>query len=274
MENQDLIPVTPTISWSGSFPQNYEDNLNFIFGPYAEEMANRVEPDGIGKILELACGTGSVTRRLIKRLNPYTEYIASDLSPDMMKVGEAIIEAPNIKWEKIDMCEIPFPDNYFDQVVCQFGLMFAPDKSKALNEMFRVLKPGGKLLFNTWGLIEENPVFGIFNEVLKKLMNFDLGASEQGPFSLQNHEMVTEMIKEAGFQNIEVTSNLKTGESPSAELAAKGFFKGSLLSVQLKEKNPALAANIQLAAEKEYINQLGDHPMKTNLKAWFFEAVK
>ncbi len=274
MENQELAQENPPISWSGSFPQNYEDNLNFIFGPYAEEMAQRVEPEGLEKVLELACGTGSVTLRLLKRLDPHTELIATDLSPDMMKIGESLIQASNLQWKIMDMCNISFPTDHFDLILCQFGLMFASDKLTALKEMLRVLKPGGRIIINTWGLIQNNQIFGIFNEILKKFMSIDLGVAEQSPFSLQDHTKVLELMKESGFINIKECFLDKTGESPSAEQAAKGFFQGSQLAVQLKQNNPNMGEKIQLTAQNEFSSLLGDHPMKTKLRAWFFEANK
>jgi SAM-dependent methyltransferase len=273
MNEQALTPATTPISWSGTFPQNYEDNLKFIFGPYADDLANRVDLPS-GNILELACGTGQVTQRLAAKLNRDVNIWATDLSPDMMAVAQQKVNAQNISWAQVDMCAIPYSEAYFDVVVCQFGLMFAPDKLKALQEIYRVLNKGGRLIFNTWGLLANNKVFQIFNETLVNLMNFDLAGAEQGPFSLQDEQAVRRLLSSAGFSDVRLASVSKTGESPTAAQAAKGFFQGSQLAASLKEKNPALGDQIQAMAANEFMRQLADHPMRTPLQAWVFEAGK
>ena len=273
MKEQELTPTNTPISWSGSFPQNYEDNLKFIFGPYAEDLAGRVELQA-EKVLELACGTGQVTERLAKHLNQEVEIIATDLSLDMMDIAKHKVTAPNLTWQQADMCAIPFRDELFDVVICQFGVMFAPDKAKAFQEMRRVLKTGGRLIFNTWGLIGNNKVFDIFNQTLVNLMNFDLGAAEQGPFAMQDEQATHRMLTSAGFKNIQTESVSKMGESSTAAQAAKGFFQGSQLAANLKEKNPALGEKIQAVATQEFVKQLGDQPLLSPLQAWVFQAIK
>lgn len=267
-------PQTAQISWSGSFPQNYEDNLKFIFGPYAEDLAGRAEVTKQTEILELACGTGQVTQQLLARFGNDLTITATDLSPDMLAIAIEKLRGANVVWNTVDMCAIPYEDEKFDLVICQFGIMFAPDKSKALQEMRRVLKPGGKLLFSTWGLLGKNRIFEIFNETLISSMNFDMAAAEQGPFAMQDEQEVLKLLRAAGFKNADVEAVSKTGESPSAAQAAKGFFQGSQLAANLKEKNPVLGEKIQAAAQQSFIRQLGDNPMQTPLQAWVFEAFK
>ncbi len=275
------LPVETTvqpnapISWSGTFPQHYDDNLGpFIFRPYALDLVSRIDTAGLQTVLELACGTGQVTQPLLDHLPASTHLTATDLSPDMMTVAKGKISAPNVQWAQVDMTAIPFDDNTFDLIVCQFGVMFAPDKAKAFSEMYRVLKPGGRLLFNTWGAIPHNRVFQVFNQVMIRLMDTNIGAAAQGPFSMPDEEPVLTLMEAAGFHNRRAESVAMVSEATSAAQAAKGFFQGSVISVTLKEKNPAMASTIQAEIEQAFRQELGDTPMRTPLQAWIFSATK
>lgn len=275
------IPAEPAvqpnapISWSGTFPQHYDDNLGpFIFRPYALNLVSRIDPEGLNNVLELACGTGQVTAPLLDQLSAASQLIASDLSPDMMTVAKAKISAPNVQWAQVDMTVIPYDDDTFDLVVCQFGIMFAPDKAKALSEMYRVLKPGGRLLFNTWGKIANNRVFQVFNEVMIRLMDTNLGAAAQGPFAMPDKEPVLALMEAAGFQNRRAESVAMVSEATSAAQAATGFFQGSVMSVTLMKNSPVMAAKIQHEIEQAFRHELGDTPMRTPLQAWVFDATK
>ena len=263
------------ISWSGTFPHHYDVNLGpFIFGPYARNLVNRIDFTDVDNVLELACGTGQVTTLLADRLPTSVQLIATDLSPDMMRIAQAKLSNSTVQWAMVDMTAIPYESDTFDRVVCQFGIMFAPDKAQAFSEIYRVLKPGGRLFFNTWGPAAHNAVFAVFNDVLIRRMNIDMSTAEQGPFSMPDPQVVLQYLENAGFRNCQVDSVAMTGEAESAHQAATGFFQGSVLSVTLQEKNPALAASLQTEIEQALRQQLGDKPMRTPLQAWVFEATK
>lgn len=263
------------ISWSGSFAQNYDQYLGpFIFGRYAEDLVQRVNPDTLGAVLEIACGTGQLTQSLLERLNAEARLTSTDISLEMMAVAQRKIQASNVTWRIADMCAPPFGDGQFDLVICQFGLMFAADKLLALKEMARLLRVGGKLLINTWAEIKDNAVFYIFNRVIKQLTRTDPMLSEQGPFSLSDSNAVIQLLKESGFKEVTVEAVLQTGEIETAGQAVKGFFDGSLMSVSLKEKNPALAVEVSRQVEDAFIVQLGNNPVRSPLKAWVFQAQK
>src|SRR5262245_34271926 len=123
------------ITFYGSIPKNYDHYLGpFLFEPYAADLVKRIEFTGAPNILELACGTGIVTQRLVSRLSGAGELTATDFNADMLAVAQEKISAPNVCWDTVDMCAIPYEHDLFDTVVCQFGLMFAPDKYKAVTE--------------------------------------------------------------------------------------------------------------------------------------------
>lgn len=143
--------------FAGSVPELYETHLvPLIFQPYAEDLKKRVAALNASRILEIAAGTGVVTRALATLANDGMSIVATDLNQAMLDRAAAVGTARPVKWQQADAMALPFPDGAFDAVVCQFGAMFFPDKAKAFFEARRVLKPGGHFVFNVWDRISEN----------------------------------------------------------------------------------------------------------------------
>src|ERR1051325_1805043 len=142
----------------GSIPENYDRYLGpVLFKPYANDLAARVAAPADGTVLELACGTGIVTRCLRDRLARTVKLVATDLNEAMMDYARQKFRADeSVEWKQADASDLPFDDRLFDAVVFQFGLMFVPDKAQAASEVFRVLKSGRTFLFSVWDAIERN----------------------------------------------------------------------------------------------------------------------
>jgi ubiquinone/menaquinone biosynthesis C-methylase UbiE len=155
------------IAFSESVPENYDRYLGpMFFEPYAADIASRLEVRSGIRVLEIACGTGIVTRRLRERIPADGRLVATDLSPGMLARARANLAAnAAIEWKEADAMALPFADASFDAVVCQFGLMFVPDKLGALREARRVLAPGGHLLCNVWDSLAENEYANIGHTV-------------------------------------------------------------------------------------------------------------
>ena len=144
-------------SFAGSIPKLYEEYLvPLIFEPYAADLASRLASRSPARVLEIAAGTGVVTRRLASVLPEWVSIVATDLNQSMLDLASAIGTRRPVEWRQADALRLPFPDGTFDAVVCQFGVMFFPDKPKAFSEARRVLRPGGVFVFNAWDRIEEN----------------------------------------------------------------------------------------------------------------------
>jgi len=139
-------------SFSGSMPELYDRFLVPLqFEPFAQDLAQRLGTVTSGQLLELAAGTGVVTRALARTLPGSVDIIATDLNPAMLEQAKTYAGLERVAWREADAMALPFPDGAFDYVVCQFGVMFFPDKPAAFREVRRVLRPGGQFLFNVWG---------------------------------------------------------------------------------------------------------------------------
>jgi len=139
-------------SFVGSIPEHYDRDLGpVLFADYAEEMAKRIAALGPQRVLETSAGTGIVSRRLRDLLASSTRLTVTDLNPPMLDIARTKFRAgETVEFRPADATELPFPEQSFDAVVCQFGVMFFPDKEKSYREAYRVLRPGGRYLFSVW----------------------------------------------------------------------------------------------------------------------------
>lgn len=143
--------------FAGSIPKLYETYLvPLIFEPYAADLTKRLGAHDASRVLEIAAGTGVVTRALAATLSDSVSIVATDLNQAMLDQAAAVGTARPVEWRQADALALPFADGEFDAVVCQFGVMFFPDKAKAFSEARRVLRPGGSFIFNVWDRIAEN----------------------------------------------------------------------------------------------------------------------
>ncbi len=154
--------------FTGSIPEIYDRYLvPLIFEPYAADLAMRLARIGPKTVLETAAGTGVVTRAMAAQLPADTRIVATDLNQPMLDRAKALQPDPDrIAWQQADALALPFEDSRFDAVVCQFGVMFFPDRVQGYKEALRVLRPGGQFLFNAWDKISENEFVDIAMQAL------------------------------------------------------------------------------------------------------------
>lgn len=276
--------MTDALQFNQSIPRNYEDYLTpFIFDLYAEDLVERIGTKTgtttLKNVLELACGTGAVTKQLLAHLPSAVQLIATDLQPDMISaakisVAKRHLPASNLTWDTVDMTNIPYEDNRFDLIVCQFGLMLVPEKLKALTEMYRVLRPGGRLLSSVWSDIRHNQIWDITGSVIESFIGTNPMLHDPGPFSMADPNIGLEGLKKAGFPDAKVTVVDKTGKIATAAMAVKGITEGLPVWMAISQKDPSLPAKAQTALERELVNRLGDHPFQSSLQALVFEANK
>lgn len=259
----------------GDIPGNYDRYLGPVFfHGYADDLAGCLTIKPEMRVLETACGTGLVARRLLDRLRGHGVLVATDLNEAMIAHGRSHISADPglLEWQTADATKLPFPDDSFDAVVCQFGLMFFPDKAAGVREAFRVLKPGGRHLFNVWDAMAHNPIARITLETAAAFFPADPPTFFAVPFSLHDPEPTRVLLEQAGFGQIEWTRLGKTGTSPSASDAATGLIEGSPIFGQIMERRPEALGEIKQAVAARIAAELGDKPVRIPLRAIVFSA--
>jgi len=160
--------------FAGSIPKLYDTYLvPLIFEPYAADLVNRLRARPLSRVLEIAAGTGVVTRALASALPESATIVATDLNQAMLDQASAVGTKRAVEWRQADAMQLPFPDATFDAVACQFGVMFFPDKPKAFSEARRVLRPGGIFIFNVWDRIEDNELAHTVTSALESVFPND-----------------------------------------------------------------------------------------------------
>lgn len=224
------------VRFSGSVPANYERYMvPLLFRPYAELLAARAKALRPRQILETAAGTGVVTTALAETL-PDAEIVATDLNQPMLDIAETRVNSPNVVFRQADALALPFDDGSFDLVVCQFGVMFYPDKVKGNAEARRVLRDGGRYLVAIWDRIERNALSDLANKTMRRQFPDNPPMfMTRGPFSYHDPESIERDLRDAGFGNVEIETVELRSRSPSAEDAARGLTYGSPMGVELAD---------------------------------------
>lgn len=263
-------------AFTGSIPENYDRYLGpALFEPYARDLSERLAVGDGASVLELACGTGIVTRRLRERLPPGVRLTATDLNPAMMDyAARKFSHGESVDWRQADATDLPFGDESFDAVVCQFGFMFVPDKVKAFREARRVLRPGGALLFNVWDAIERNDLAHVAHTTISQFFERDPPAFYEVPFSLHDPEAVRALLSEAGFKNVEVSRLALPSVSPSAAEAARGLVEGNPVIATIRERMPSDVPKIEAAVADALAARCGDRPVRARMEALVWKATR
>ncbi|MSR14750.1 MAG: class I SAM-dependent methyltransferase [Gammaproteobacteria bacterium] len=234
--------MNDSTSFTGSIPEFYDRYMGpVMFEDYARDLAQRVARCGGAPVLEAACGTGILTRALRAALPANTELIASEVAQAMLAYAQTTLGAlPNTTWQLADLMALPFTPASFGAVACQFGVMFPPDKPAIFREVRRVLKPGGRFLFNVWDRLETNPFALTVHETLSALIPSNPPQFFTVPFAFCNHAELRALLQGSGFDDISITTLAKTATSPSAVNLATGMIQGSPVVSALQDRGLAL----------------------------------
>ncbi len=220
----------------GTIPENYDRHLGaVIFEPYAADLARRVTVQADLPVLEIACGTGILTRRLRATLPPAVRLVATDLNEPMIAYARSRLKGLEpIDWRPADAAALPFPPKSFAAVVCQFGLMFVPDKQAAFREARRVLAAGGLFAFNVWDSFEHNAFGRIAHETIGSFFPSDPPTFYQVPFGFHDRDVLLRLLAANDFGQVELEHVTLEARSSSAKSFAEGLVKGNPVSIAIQ----------------------------------------
>lgn len=255
--------------FKGSIPILYEQYLGPLkFAPFAEDLAGRLTDIAQGRILETAAGTGIVTRAIAKTLPPQIEITATDLNQAMLDHAQSRLQAPNVRWLQADAQALPFQNCSFDAVVCQFGVMFFPDKLSGYREALRVLKPGGRFLFNVWNALDFNPVSRIVSETVARSFPDDPPRFiERVPFGYFDLDRIRGEVQQAGFENVDIDVVDKVSHAPSPREPAAGLCQGTPLRAEIEARAPGRLEEITARATEALAGYFGSAPVENRMSA-------
>ena len=261
-------------SFIGNIPDEYDRGLGpVIFADYAADMARRVTSLAPTHVLELAAGTGIVTRVLRDQLPEGTLLTATDLNPPMLDVARGKFGSDErVDFRPADATNLPFLDGAFDTVVCQFGVMFFPDKDRSYREVRRVLAPGGRYLFSVWDSHRHNPFGRIAHEVAGSFFTADPPRFYQVPFGAHAIDPIKESLIDAGFADIRIHVVALEKEIVDAGSFARGVVYGNPLIDEIRMGGGAHPDQIVSAMTKALSREFAPSG-RMPLQAILFDAV-
>lgn len=243
--------------FTGSIPEIYEKYLvPLIFEHYAQDLANRVNEKPVSRVLEIAAGTGVLTRAVADVLGLDVSIVATDLNQDMLDYGASVRADNNVEWREADAMALPFEDESFDAVLCQFGVMFFPDRTKAYAETLRVLKPGGRFIFNVWDQIEENEFADTITASLSSVFPEDPPLFlPRTPHGYSNIEAIASELEKSGFKSTPSFETISARSiAPEPSIPAVAYCQGTPLRNEIEVRDATLlehATGIATAALAE-----------------------
>lgn len=235
--------------FGGSIPETYDRLMvPLIFEPYAADIAQRAASLSPGAVLEIAAGTGVVTRALAPKLPSAASYVVTDLNQPMLDYA-ASRQAPDsrITWRQADAMAVPFENAAFDLVCCQFGAMFFPDRPVAYREARRVLKSGGHFLFNVWDRIEEN-LFAddVTNALARVFPNDPPRFLARTPHGYHDTALIRRDLEDAGFSRVVIETRAAQSRASSPRVPAVAYCQGTPLRNEIEARE---AGKLEAATE-------------------------
>ena len=232
------LPESDSV-FAGAIPQIYERYLvPLIFESYALDLAQRVAPLQPSCVLEIAAGTGVLTRQLADNLPPNASIVATDVNPSMVEHAAVVGTSRPVNWHQADAMRLPFPDQAFDVVVCQFGVMFFPDKRIAFSEAKRVLRPGGMFIFNVRDQIDQNEFADTITNALEALFPLDPPLFlARVPHGYHVQSEIASDLAGGGFSRTpEITTLTSQSRADSARTPAVAYCQGTPLRNEIESR--------------------------------------
>ena len=262
--------------FAGSIPAIYDRYLvPLIFEPYAAELAARLRSRNPGRVLETAAGTGVVTRAMLHALPDHVSILATDLNQPMLDYAARQAPSTRVTWQHADAQALPFPDGSFDAVVCQFGVMFFPDRRKAYSEARRVLKPGGCFLLDAWDRIEDNDFAHLVTEAVSDMFPANPPRFlARTPHGYCDKAAIAEDLRSAGFATVEIETVTRRSVAPSYQDPAIAYCQGTPLRNEIEARGANRLAEATEAGAARIRAGFGDGPVDGKIQAHVITAAR
>lgn len=261
----------------GSIPEIYDTYLvPLIFETYAQDLADRVSALSPLSVLETAAGSGVVTRVLASALSPESRYTVTDLNQPMLDHAASKQEPDSrISWRQADAMNLPFEDTSFDVVVCQFGVMFYPDRIAGYSEAYRVLKPGGSLIFNVWDRIETNEFADIVTAAAANVFPEDPPLFlSRTPHGYHDRALIRDELGRVGFTDLKYESLEATSSAPSPHHPAVAYCQGTPLRNEIEERDANLLDCVTDCAANAISERFGEGPVAAKIRGHIITAAR
>lgn len=255
--------------FSGSIPALYDRYLGpLLFEPYALETAARLADLKAGAVLETASGTGIVTRVLAEQLPAAVDIVATDLNQAMVDFAATKPGLARAKLRQADALALPFEDDSFDAVVCQFGAMFFPDRVRGYREAYRVLRPGGRALIAIWDSLAHNPMTRCVVDAMAVRFPADpprfLARTPHGHF---DQKVIRAELAEAGFDPVTIDVVTLPSRAPSHRDPAIGLCQGTPMRGEIEARAPQGLTAATDAAAAALAREFGEGPIEAPMQA-------
>jgi len=261
--------------FAGSVPENYDRYIvPLIFQPYADDMARRVAARAPQAVLEMAAGTGAVTRAVAAVLAPDATYMVTDLNQPMLDHARSRQGGdPRLSWRHADAQQLPFSDGSFDVACCQFGAMFFPDRVQAYREARRVLKPQGVYLFSIWDGIDHNVFAKDVTDAMAEFFPDDPPRFlARTPHGHGDTALIRREVLEAGFSNVTIETRREQSRALSARIVAMSYCQGTPLRGEIEARRADALDEATACAEKAIIARHGAGEISAKIQAHVIEA--
>lgn len=247
-----------------------------IFEPYAAALAQRLAAIAPTRVLELAAGTGVATRAIAAGLPSSVAIVATDLNQAMIDQAIAVGTCRPVKWRQADALELPFGDEEFDAVVCQFGVMFFPDKQKAFAEARRVLRPGGTFMFSVWDRIEENEFADVVTTAVSSMFPDDPpNFLRRTPHGYFDQQIIARALSHGGFSaSCHVETISERSRAHSAATPAIAYCQGTPLRNEIEARDATRLGEATTVATDAIARRFGRGPVDGKIQAHMVTVTK
>lgn len=261
--------ATSDTVFAGSVPALYDRFMGpMLFEPYAADLARRLADLESGRVLETASGTGIVTEALIAALPPAVEIVATDLNQAMVDFASTKPGMSRARLRQADALSLPFDAGSFDAVVCQFGVMFFPDRVAGYREAKRVLKSGGRFLFNAWDSFAHNPLPALMTETLATRFPDDPPRFfARTPHGYHDVDRIRADVAASGFSDIAIDTVMLPSRSDSARDAATAMCQGSPLRGEIEARAPGGLQGATDAVAAAFVQRYGSGAIEAPMQA-------